>query len=101
MDLPVRGDLLPDHSVPVDTTRPLDLRCYEEAAYDTTGFTLYGSLIWRQDPWLQDRVVYARDLRSLNRRLLASYADRTWYLYAPSAPRRGAPTQLTPLEMIR
>lgn len=97
--IPVQKGLLPDPSVRVDTTRALFRRCYKEVQLDRSGFTLYGTLVWRNDPWLQRGVIYARYLeQERNRRLLKRYPGRDFYLYAPLSPERGAPTELLRLE---
>ncbi len=98
MKLPVRAGVLPDHSVRVDTTMALSGRCYKEAARDASGYTLYASLVWRQDPWLEKGIVYARDMGpEMNGRLIDRFRGRPWYLYAPPSPQRGAVPVLTPL----
>ncbi len=92
--------LLPDASVRVDTTGPLPERCYREVQEDATGFTLYGPLIWRNDPWLKRGLVFARYLEpERDRRLLADYPGRAAYLYAPLSPVRTARPVLRPLRM--
>lgn len=90
MDLPVVKGLLPDAAVLADTTIALEARCALEAAFDATGYTLYGSLIWRQDPWLRRGIIYARDLGAeRNRRLIAKYPHLEVFYYAPLSPDRG------------
>ena len=91
LELPVTRGILPDHGVRVDTTMTLSGPCFAEAARDRSGYTLYGSLISRQDPWLRRGIVYARDLgEARNRELMASYMDRVPLLYMPLSPERGA-----------
>ncbi len=98
-ELPLVKDVLPDPSVRVDTTRPLEDPCLREVGRDSTGFTVYGSLVWRNDPWLQRGIVYARDLGpERNRRLMAAYPDRDYYLYAPVSTEPGAWPKLWRLE---
>jgi hypothetical protein len=91
MRLPVMRDVLPDPTVRVDTTRALEQRCRLEVDTDSRGFTVYGVLIWQNDPWLQDGIVYARDFGlERNRRLLARYPGRDLLGYAPLTAERGA-----------
>lgn len=86
-DLPVIDEVLSDPTVRVDTTRPLSGDCLRNALRDRTGFTLYGTLAWRNDPWLREGVIYARDLGpQRNRRLISRYSDRPVFLYAPLSP---------------
>jgi len=98
-DLPVAKGLLPDPSIRVDTTHALTRQCYQEVQEDRSGFTLYGTLIWRNDPWLDRGVIYARSLGSLmNGKLMDRYPGHEYYLYAPLSPERGAPTVLLRLD---
>lgn len=98
MNLPVVRDVLPDNSVRVDTSAALPERCYREVRQDEAGFTVYGTLIWRNDPWLTNGIVYARDLGpERNRRLQARYPGRRSYRYAPLSAERGAQPVLSPL----
>jgi len=97
--LPVVKGLLPDPSVRADTTRALTRRCYHEVQQDRSGFTLYGTLVWRNDPWLNRGVIYARSLEEArNRKLMGRYPGYDYYLYTPLSPERGAPTVLLRLE---
>lgn len=93
--LPVARGLLPDASVRVDTSQTFPAVCYPQVRQDQTGFTVYGPLIWRNDPWLQEGVVYARSFEAgRNARLLARYPGRASFLYAPLSPERAAPPVL-------
>jgi hypothetical protein len=93
--LPLEKGLLPDASVRVDTTRALSRRCQREIQQDRSGFTLYGTLVWHNDPWLQRGLVFARYLEpERNRRLMRRYGGREMYLYAPLSSERGAPVVL-------
>jgi len=95
MQLPVIQGVLPDPTVRVDTASAFADRCYQEVLWDGTGFTLYGTLIWRNDPWLRGGIVYARDFGPVrNRQLMARYADREYYVYAPLSAAAGAPPVL-------
>ena len=99
MDLPVVEDVVEDQSVRVDTTQPLLDQCYQEILRDRTGFTVYGTLAWRNDPWLQRGVIYARSLGPLrDRRLMDRYPQHEYYLYAPLSPEGQAPPVLRRLE---
>lgn len=99
MDLPVARDLLEDRSVRVDTTQPVLDQCYQEIVRDRTGFTVYGTLAWRNDPWLQRGVIYARSLGPLrDQRLMSRYPQHEYYLYAPLSPEGQAPPVLRRLE---
>jgi hypothetical protein len=98
-NLPVVKGLLPDPSVRVDTTEALTRRCYQEVQEDRSGFTLYGTLIWRNDPWLDRGVIYARSLgNAKNRKLMEKYPGYEYYLYMPLSPERDAPTVLLRLD---
>ena len=93
--LPVIQDVLPDPTVRVDTSAAFTQRCYQEVQWDRTGFTLYGTLVWRNDPWLRRGVIYARDFGpGRNGRLMARYPDRDYYIYAPVSAAAGAPPVL-------
>lgn len=93
--LPVIQDVLPDPTVRVDTTSAFANRCYQEVQWDRAGFTLYGTLVWRNDPWLRDGVIYARDFGPVrNGRLMMRYPNREYYVYAPLAAVAGAPPVL-------
>jgi hypothetical protein len=94
-DLPVGRGLLPDPSVRVDTTRSLTAPCLEEIALDRSGFTYHATLVWRNDPWLEEGIIYARFLgldRAID--LMARYPGRDAYIYAPPTPERGAIPEL-------
>ncbi len=94
-DLPVTRGLLLDASVRVDTAQAFPEVCYPEVRRDQTGFTVYGPLVWRNDPWLRKGVVYARAFEpERNARLLARYPDHAVFLYAPLSPERTAPPML-------
>jgi hypothetical protein len=85
--LPIERDLLPDPSVRVDTSRALPADCYREVQRDETGYTFYETLIWRNDPWLRDGVIYARDLGpQKNSELMSRYPDREYLLYTRTSP---------------
>ena len=97
--LPVEGGLLPDPSVRVDTLRALSRECAREVQKDRSGFTLYETLVWRNDPWLRRGVIYARYLgEERNRRLMERYPDHDYYLFTPLSRERSAPTVLLKLE---
>ena len=96
--LPVVRDVLPDQSVRVDTSAALPERCYREVRQDEAGFTVYGTLIWRNDPWLTRGTLYARDFGpDRNGMLQARYPGRRSYLYAPLSREPGAQPMLSPL----
>ncbi len=85
--LPVERDLLPDPSVRVDTSRAMPADCHREVQRDATGYTFYETLIWRNDPWLRDGVIYARDLGSQkNVELMSRYPDREYLIYTRTSP---------------
>jgi hypothetical protein len=88
--LPVIRGYFPDPSVRVDTTHPIVARCRQELELDLTGYTHYATLVWRNDPWLQRGLVFARLLDpARNEMLMARYPDFDHFLYAPAAPERG------------
>lgn len=96
-DLPVVRGLLPDASVRVDTSAALAGRCRREAGYDASGFTSYGALMWRDDPWLEHGALFARDLGpERDRRLLGRYPNRRAYVYAPRSAGSTSPPMLRP-----
>ena len=102
MALPVEFERWPDPTIRYDTTTALTPRCYEQVARDKTGFTLYGTHLWRNDPWLRTGTVYARYFDpERNRRLMARYPDRDYYLYAPLTPEPGARPVLQPMPELR
>jgi hypothetical protein len=99
MDLAVLRDVLPDNSVRVDTSAALPERCHREVRKDAAGFTVYGTLIWRNDPWLTKGTLYVRDFGpERNRRLQRRYPERRSYLYAPLSREPGAQPVLRPLD---
>jgi 4-amino-4-deoxy-L-arabinose transferase-like glycosyltransferase len=98
--LPVKKGLLPDASVRVDTSQALPERCHGEVERDETGFTVYGPLVWRNDPWLRRGIVFARYFEpARNLRLMERYADREAYLYAPLSLGRAVRPVLRRLEL--
>lgn len=91
MDLRVVYERWPDPTIRYDTTLALPDRCDRQVRQDRTGFTLYGTHIWRNDPWLRRGTIYARYFEpERNRRLMARYPERDYYLYAPLSPEPGA-----------
>ncbi|UCF18868.1 MAG: glycosyltransferase family 39 protein [Gemmatimonadota bacterium] len=99
MRLPVVPGHWPESSVRYDTTRALDPVCLEQVERDTEGYTLYGTLVWRNDPWLRHGIIYARDFGDeRNRKLLQRYPDRPVYSYGPASNEVGELPQLRPLE---
>lgn len=63
--------------------RELAPGCAVQLEHDRSGFTLYGSLAWRNPVGLRDGVVFARDRFERNWRLLAGYAGWEVWRYAP------------------
>ncbi len=95
---PAVRDLLPDPSVRVDTTRALTATCEREVERDGVGYTVYETLIWRNDPWLRDGVIYARDFGAeRNVRLLQRYPGRELYIYTRTSQDFGSRPRLLPL----
>ncbi len=89
----------PESSVRYDTTRALEPVCLEQIERDAQGYTLYGTLIWRNDPWLHDGVIYARDFGpERNWKLMQRYPGRPLYLYGPLSGEVGELPQLRALE---
>jgi hypothetical protein len=98
LELPVVYERWPEPSVRFDTTRALPELCAREVREDTRGFTLYGNLVWHNDPWLREGVVYARDLGpERNRMLMDRYPDRPYFTYGPLSGEPGAKPVLRPL----
>jgi hypothetical protein len=93
--LPVARDMLADPSVRVDTTRAMPAPCHREVERDETGYTVYETLIWRNDPWLRDGVIYARDLGpEKNASLIRRYPARELFLYTRTSPDFGSKPRL-------
>ncbi|UCG86802.1 MAG: hypothetical protein JSW71_23385 [Gemmatimonadota bacterium] len=57
--------------------------CAAEMQRDLDGFTLYGSLAWRNAVGLKDGIVFARDMHERNGALLAHYEGWPVWRYAP------------------
>jgi hypothetical protein len=74
-------------------------RCRREVQRDEAGYTVFGTLIWRNDPWLKERIIFARDFGpERNRRLQERYPGRRSHLYAPLSREPGAQPVLSPLD---
>jgi hypothetical protein len=100
--LPVARDVLADPSVRVDTTRTLPPPCVREVERDVAGYTVYETLMWRNDPWLRDGVVYARDLGpELNGRLIDRYPERELFRYTRTSSDFGSKPRLLRLTVER
>jgi hypothetical protein len=69
--------------------------CHREVERDETGYTVYETLIWRNDPWLRDGVIYARDLGpEKNASLIRRYPARELFLYTRTSPDFGSKPRL-------
>ncbi len=98
LELPVARDLLADRTVRVDTTRVLAEACREQILRDAAGFTVYGTLVWRNDPWLREGIIFARDFGpERNQRLMQRYPGWEYYIYAPLSGELGEQPVLRPL----
>jgi hypothetical protein len=92
---PAVRDRLPDPSVRVDTTRALTPACLLEVQRDESGYTVYETLAWRNDPWLREGILYARDFGpERNLRLLRRYPRRDVFLYTRTSQGFGSAPQL-------
>jgi hypothetical protein len=58
-------------------------QCLVEMRRDLEGFTLYGSLAWRNAVGLETGIVFARDIPEFNGMLLARYQSWPVWRYAP------------------
>lgn len=97
-DLAVSAGRFADATVRLDASRPLTERCLEEARWDESGFIRYEPFIWRNDPWLQEGVIYARYLSlESNRQLMGRFAGRRGYLFARPSREPGAKPELLPI----
>jgi hypothetical protein len=63
--------------------RELAPSCAEQLEHDRSGFTLYGSLAWRNPVGLRDGIVFARDRFEQNEQLLAGYSGWEVWRFAP------------------
>jgi hypothetical protein len=57
--------------------------CRDQLRRDLEGFTLYGSLAWRNSLGLSEGLVFARDMYEWNNELLERYPGWPVYRYAP------------------
>ena len=62
---------------------PIPADCVAQMRRDLEGFTLYGSLAWRNPVGLQQGIVFARDMHEWNDALLARYQGWAVWRYAP------------------
>lgn len=74
--------------------RALDPRCAVQLEHDRGGFTLYGSLAWRNPVGLRTGIVFARDRYARNRQLFAEYPGWEVWRFAPPAGEPDARPQL-------
>jgi hypothetical protein len=56
------------------------------------GYPTYGSVFWRNSPWLDAPVVWAKDRGPLNRLLAPSFGAKPWWRYARGRVVRYYPT---------
>jgi hypothetical protein len=78
--------------------RELDPSCAAQLAHDRSGFTLYGSLAWRNPVGLDEGIVFARDRYERNGSLLARYVGWEVWRFAPPAGEPEAEPRLRRLE---
>jgi hypothetical protein len=76
-------------------TRELAPSCAAQLRHDMSGFTLYGSLAWRNPVGLRDGLVFARDRFDRNGELLAGYTGWQVWRFAPPAGEPDAEPRLT------
>lgn len=77
----------PDPTLRIDPGRDLEERCLRELRRDYSGFTLFGSVGWRNPLGLDRGLVFARDLFELNERLFRQYPGWELWRYTPPRPR--------------
>ena len=69
---------------------PVAADCAAQMRRDLDGFTLYGSLAWRNAVGLNEGIVFARDMYESNGALLARYEGWPVWRYAPPAGQPGS-----------
>lgn len=87
----------PDPTLRLRRNRALPAECRRELERDRQGFTLYGSLAWRNPIGLDHGIVFARDLFERNAALLVRYPGWDVWRFAPPAT---GPTALPRLERV-
>jgi hypothetical protein len=87
----------PDPTLRLHRRDAMPPECQVELRRDLRGFTVYGTLAWRNPLGLDSGIVYARDLHERNELLLSRY--RGWELWR-YAPPEGAPLAMPVLSRI-
>jgi hypothetical protein len=73
----------PDPTLRLWPGRELAPGCAVQLEHDRSGFTLYGSLAWRNPVGLRNGIVFARDRFERNGQLLAGYSGWEVWRFAP------------------
>lgn len=100
--LPREGRTLREASPNLDPTlrlvpdRPLDPACRAELSHDAAGYANWLPFLLENDPGLAAPLLYVRDLRDLDARLLAARPGRPAWLYRPSGLVPVEPSAPTP-----
>ena len=87
-----------DPSLRLRTGGKIPERCRVELERDLRGFTVYGTLAWRNAVGLGSGIVYARDLYERNEALFAGYSGWEVWRYAPP---EGQPLRPPVLSRVR
>lgn len=91
-------DTLPDHTLRLRADRPLTARCRALIAQDYEGFSLYTPFLPLNSPTLDGDLVFARDLRERNLRLMREYPGRSYWRYTPLTPVPGVVPRFVPID---
>ena len=75
--------LTEDRNLRIPTGEPLRPECVDEIAVDRTGFLAFAPFLYLNNASLDGDIVWARDLRERNGRLLDRYPERAVFRYAP------------------
>jgi hypothetical protein len=100
--LPTEGRTLREASPNLDPTlrlvpdRPLVPACRAELSHDAAGYANWLPFLLENDPGLAAPLLYVRDLRDLDARLLAARPGRPAWLYRPSGLVPVKPSAPTP-----
>ncbi len=82
----VPAGLTEDRNLRIPTWEPLRPECVDEVVFDRTGFLAFAPFLYLNNASLDGDIVWARDLRDGNGRLLVRYPERAVFRYAPDTP---------------
>ncbi len=82
----IPSGLTEDRNLRIPTWEPLRPECVDEIAFDRTGFLAFAPFLYLNNASLDGDIVWARDLRERNGRLLDRYPERAVFRYAPDMP---------------